>query len=128
MNLFSLCVESIMNIHEDIRAKPSSWSVVAWLPVINEDLSTSPAKGYHIVLPEICEFTMLAGDIFLQDGSKNPNTHGTLCMEMVKQDCLDIMLEPLLETSRCILLCLHIIYYLTYLTYCTYSGTQQDDL
>lgn len=36
-----------MNIHEDIRAKPSSWSVVAWLPVINEDLSTRPAKGYH---------------------------------------------------------------------------------
>jgi hypothetical protein len=47
MNLFSLCVESIMNIHEDIRAKPSSWSVVAWLPVINEDLSTRPEKGYH---------------------------------------------------------------------------------
>ncbi len=44
---FHFCVESMMKIHEDVRAKPSSWSVVAWLPVINEDLSTRPAKGYH---------------------------------------------------------------------------------
>ncbi len=35
-----------MNIHEDVRSKPCSWTVIAWLLVIDEEKSTRPTKGY----------------------------------------------------------------------------------
>ena len=38
-------IESLLNIHENVRAKPSSWVVVAWLPVIDEENSNRPTQG-----------------------------------------------------------------------------------
>ena len=31
--------ESLLNIKEDIRAKPSSWYAVGWMPIIDEEPS-----------------------------------------------------------------------------------------
>ncbi len=39
--------ESLMNIHEDMRAKPSSWTVLGWLPIIDEEKSLRPTQGYQ---------------------------------------------------------------------------------
>ena len=38
--------ESLLNIKEDIRAKPSSWYAVGWMPIIDEEKSHRPGKGY----------------------------------------------------------------------------------
>ncbi len=40
------CSDSLLNIHEDVRSKPCSWTVIAWLPVIDEEKSTRPTQGY----------------------------------------------------------------------------------
>ena len=37
----------MLNIHEDVRAQPSSWVVVAWLPVLDEEKTLRPGKGYQ---------------------------------------------------------------------------------
>ena len=37
----------MLNIHEDVRAQPSSWVVVGWLPVLDEDKSLRPGQGYE---------------------------------------------------------------------------------
>jgi hypothetical protein len=36
----------LLNIHEDVRSKPCSWTAIAWLPVIDEEKSTRPTQGY----------------------------------------------------------------------------------
>ena len=38
--------ESLLNIKEDIRAKPSSWYAVGWMPIIDEEKSHRPGQGY----------------------------------------------------------------------------------
>ena len=38
--------ESLLNIKEDHRAKPSSWYAVGWMPIIDEDKSKRKDKGY----------------------------------------------------------------------------------
>ena len=44
MHIWSF-TESLLNIHEDVRAKPSSWVAVGWLPVIDEENSNRPTQG-----------------------------------------------------------------------------------
>ncbi len=39
--------ECLLNIHEDMRAKPSSWTVVGWMPILDEDKSSRPSQGYY---------------------------------------------------------------------------------
>ncbi len=46
MHILSL-IECLLNIHEDVRAKPSSWTVVGWMPVLDEEKSDSPTQGYE---------------------------------------------------------------------------------
>jgi hypothetical protein len=36
-----------LNIHEDVRAKPCSWTVVAWLPVLDDEKSMRPTQGHN---------------------------------------------------------------------------------
>ena len=38
----------MLNIHEDVGAKPSSWVVVAWLPVLAKEKSFRPWQGYEV--------------------------------------------------------------------------------
>ena len=38
--------ESLLNIKEDVRAKPSSWYAVGWMPIIDEVKSRRPGQGY----------------------------------------------------------------------------------
>ena len=37
----------MLNIHEDVQAKPSSWVIVAWLPILDEEKSLRPGQGYE---------------------------------------------------------------------------------
>ncbi len=37
----------MLNIHEDVRAQPSSWVVVGWLPALDEDKTLRPGRGYE---------------------------------------------------------------------------------
>ncbi len=39
--------EALLNIHEDVRAKPFSWIVVAWMPVIDEEKSRRHRQDYE---------------------------------------------------------------------------------
>ena len=38
--------ESLLNVKEDVRAKPSSWYAVGWMPIIDEVKSRRPGQGY----------------------------------------------------------------------------------
>jgi hypothetical protein len=38
--------ESLFNIKEDMRAKPTSWYNVGWMPIIDEEKSCRPGQGY----------------------------------------------------------------------------------
>jgi hypothetical protein len=38
--------ESLLNIKEDLRAKPSGWYNVGWMPIIDEEKSCRPGQGY----------------------------------------------------------------------------------
>ena len=38
--------ESLLNIKEDFRSKPTSWYAVGWMPIIDEDKSHRPGQGY----------------------------------------------------------------------------------
>ncbi len=38
--------ESLLNIKEDLRAKPSSWYNVSWMPIIDEEKNFRPGQGY----------------------------------------------------------------------------------
>jgi hypothetical protein len=40
-------IDSLLNIYEDVRAMPSSWSVVGWLSVIDKEKSMRPDQGYE---------------------------------------------------------------------------------
>ncbi len=39
--------ESLLNIMEDYRAKPSSWYSFGWMPIVDEDKSLRPGSGYQ---------------------------------------------------------------------------------
>ena len=38
--------ESLLNIMEDYRAKPSSWYAVGWMPIVDEEKSLRTGSGY----------------------------------------------------------------------------------
>jgi hypothetical protein len=40
--------ESLLNVHEDVRAQTSSWIVVGWLPVLDEEKTTAYMSIQHI--------------------------------------------------------------------------------
>ncbi len=39
-------LKSLLNIKEDLRAKPSGWYNVGWMPIIDEEKSCRPGQGY----------------------------------------------------------------------------------
>jgi hypothetical protein len=119
----------MLNIHEDVRAKPSSWSVVTWLPVINEDLSTRPAKGYHSGSARNIQIHHACWRLFLARWIKEFKharhvVYGDGKTRLSRHHVGAVIGDQLVH----ILCILHIIHYFTYLKYCAYSGTQQDDL
>ncbi len=102
-----LFAESILNMHEDVRAKPSSWSIVGWLPlaVIDEELSTRPTKDYHRDSGPARDMR-IHHECWRRFVSRSWITETKYvrlsCTEVVKQECLDIIWEPFSEI-RCIL-------------------------
>ena len=117
----------MLNVHEDVRAKPSSWVVVAWLPVLDEEKSFRPGQGYEgdaarnlriyhecwrLFLAKFNEDSKNARVVLLGDGKARVSRHSVgafLGDQQVKY-------------------IVHIGCRLTYLTYCAYSGIRQNDL
>ena len=117
----------MLNVHEDVRAKPSSWVVVAWLPVLDEEKSFRPGQGYEgdaarnlriyhecwrLFLAKFNEDSKNARVVLFGDGKARVSRHSVgafLGDQQVKY-------------------IVHIGCRLTYLTYCAYSGIRQNDL
>ena len=80
---------------EDFRAKPSSWYVVGWMPVVYKDKSNSPGQGYDCDSTRNITFTTNAGNSFfasLIPTAKTPaSSYSTV---VVRQERLAIQLEP----------------------------------
>ncbi len=87
---FSEALLSLLDIHEDLRAKPSSWIVLAWMPIIDEEKGRRPSQGYE---SNAARNTRLYHEFwrqFLVNGLKSPNTLVSSCLVMVRQEFLDI--------------------------------------
>ena len=50
---------SLFNINEDVRAKLSSWSVIAWMPFIDTKKLCADPKAVTLIPPEICDAYLL---------------------------------------------------------------------
>ncbi len=71
--MFCYFSESLLNIKEDLRATPSSWYAVGWMPIIDEEKSCRPGQGYG------------------SDAAKTVRVH---------QECWRIFLRPFIENKN----------------------------
>jgi hypothetical protein len=64
--------ESLFDIHEDVLARLHSWSVVAWMQIIDEDLTLHLTEDIPVIPRKMCSFSMSPT---LVHGLNTPTTH-----------------------------------------------------